>query len=100
LMDMLHHPSPVIRANAFEGLVTAARHDRMVLDKIITASSDPMNRSRLMGTISVAQVAVGCLLRVGNSESTEAAQALLRAWPDADRADLVWYLRSEGLQIG
>jgi hypothetical protein len=52
-----------------------------------------------MGTISVAHVAVGCLLRVATSKAFEAAKALLRAWPEPDRTDLTWYLESEAAAV-
>jgi hypothetical protein len=100
VLGLLHHQSPLVRVNAFKALVAPARHNRKVLNELISASSDPVNRVPLMGTISVAHVAVGCLLRVGTAESLEAAKALMSAWPKSDRTDLTWYLKSEGLQTG
>ena len=97
---LLHHQSHPVRANALEALVAPAQHDIGLLDELIAAASDPANRVPLMGTISVAHVAVGCLLRVGTAEALEAAKALWSAWPEPDRTDLTWYLKSEGLQVG
>jgi hypothetical protein len=96
---LLHHQSPLVRANALEALVAPAQHDRGLLDELIAAASDPANRVRLMGTISVAHVAVACLLRVGTAEALEAVKTLWSAWPEPDRTDLTWYLESEGLQV-
>jgi hypothetical protein len=86
---LLQHRSPLVRANAVEALVAPARHDKRLLDVLIAAATVPANKVRLMGTIPVAHVAVGCLLRVGSAESLEAAKALLSAWPEPDRTDLV-----------
>ncbi len=98
--DLLHHPSPLVRANALEALVVPAKHDRRLMEEIAAAASDPANRVWLMGTISVAHVAVGCLVRVGTIDALEAAKALWSAWPEPNRTDLTWYLESEGLQVG
>jgi len=96
---LLHHESPLVRVNALEACVDAARHDEDLLDEIRVAVSNPTNKVRMMGTVSVAHIAVGCLLRVGTTEAVEAATALLQDWPEPDRSDLNWYLESEGLAI-
>ena len=98
--NLLHHPSPLVRANALEALVVPAQHDQRLVEEIAAAASDSANRVRLMGTISVAHVAVSCLFRVGTVEALEVAKALWSAWPEPDRTDLTWYLESEGLQVG
>lgn len=98
--DLLGHQSPLIRVNACESLVDPARRDEGLLAELIAAASNPVNNVHLMGTITVAHVAVGCLVRVGTAKALAAAKALLRAWPEPDRTDLVWYLKSEGLELG
>lgn len=98
--DLLHHASPLIRANALEALVAPAKRDGELVDELAAAASDPANKVHLMGTISVAHLAVGCLLRVGTAEARQTAQALWSTWPERDRTDLTWYLESEGLQVG
>jgi hypothetical protein len=97
VIGLLRDPAAVIRVNAVEALVVRARHDQKLLKELVAAASEPANGVRLMGTISVAHVAVGCLLRVGTDAANEAANNLLNAWPEPDRADLMWYLKSEGL---
>jgi hypothetical protein len=96
---LLYHQSPLVRVNALEALVDQARHDEGLLEELIAAASNPMNHVPLMGTISVAHVAVGCLLRVGTAKAIESAKALLGAWPESERTDLTWYLKSQGLEI-
>jgi hypothetical protein len=100
LLALLRHESPLVRANALEALVSPARHQKGLLDELVAAALDPANRVRLMGTISVAHVAVCCIFRAGTPEALEAANALVSAWSATDRTDLIWYLESEGLQIG
>jgi hypothetical protein len=97
--SLLHHPSPLVRVNAIEALVGTARREEGLVEELIAAATNSMNNVPLMGTTSVAHVAVGCLLRVGTAKAVEAAQALLRAWPEPDRTDLTWYLKSENLEL-
>lgn len=94
---LLHDDSIVVRANALEVLVDHARHEEGLLDKIHEAATSPGNKARLMGTITVAHVAVACLMRVGSDRAIEAARGLIASWPELDRSDLLWYLKSEGL---
>jgi hypothetical protein len=98
--SLLHHSSPLVRANALEALVIPAQHDRGVVEEIVSAISDTANRFRLMGSISIAHVGVACLVRVGTTEALDAAKVLWSAWPEPDRTDLTRYLESEGLRIG
>lgn len=94
---LLHDDSIVVRANALEALVNHARHEEGLLHEIREAATSPENQIRLMGTISVAHVAVACLMRVGGDRAVEAARGLIASWPEPDRTDLLWYLKSEGL---
>ena len=89
------HPSPVVRANALMHLITHADHTDSVESNLKLAVMNPDNRYILMGTISVAHVAVACLLRMGTQSGTATANELLQAWPEPDRSDLIWNLRSE-----
>lgn len=88
---------PLVRVNALNALVGHARRDAMLLDEFRMAATSTRNQLRLMGTISVAHVAVGCLLRAGDNEAAGIARGLIEAWPEPDRTDLLWYLKSEGL---
>lgn len=89
------HPSPVVRANALMHLIAHVDHTNSVEGILKLAAINPDNRVPLMGTISVAHVAVACLLRLGTHSATATANELLQAWPEPDRSDLIWYLRSE-----
>ena len=89
------HPSPVVRANALMHLIAHVDHTDSVEGIMNLAAINPDNRVPLMGTISVAHVAVACLLRLGTSSGSATANELLQSWPEPDRSDLIWYLRSE-----
>jgi HEAT repeat protein len=97
IRKLLHHESPLVRVNALEAIVDPARQDLVLLNDLKLAASDPLNNVRLMGTVSVAHVAVACLIQIGTSDSLLATRQLLEKWPEPDRKDLIWYLESEGL---
>lgn len=97
IRELVRHPAAVVRTNALNALVRHAKADDGLLHDIIAAAREPLNEVRLMGTITVSHVAVGCLYQVGSPAALEAAMELLATWPEPDRSDLVWYLRSEGL---
>ncbi|MBY0395733.1 MAG: hypothetical protein K2X91_04580 [Thermoleophilia bacterium] len=97
IVSALADPSIVVRANALEALTPHARLDPALLDRLAEAATSPENATRLMGTISVAHVAVAALLRVGTPGAEAAARRLLEDWPEPDRSDLLWYLSTEGL---
>lgn len=100
ILRLLRAGSILVRANAFEAIVPHARRDETLIHEIREAAIHPDNQVRLMGTISVAHVAVAALFRVGDEKADEAARRLIDAWPEPDRGDLLWWLRSEGLLGG
>lgn len=89
------HTSPIVRANALMHLISHVNHTDSVEGILKLAAMNPDNRYILMGTISVAHVAVACLLRMGTQSGTAMANELLQAWPESDRSDLIWNLQSE-----
>jgi len=99
LTDCIRRGGLLVRTNALEALVIHAQKKEDLIDELVAAASDPINQTRLMGTVSVAHVAIACLLRVGTSKSFEKARALIQSWPEPDRTDLIWYLRSENLPV-
>jgi hypothetical protein len=68
-----------------------------LLSALRDVATSPANQVRPTGTISVAHVAVGCLFRVGSGHAAGLAKDLLAHWPEPDRSDLLWYLKSEDL---
>lgn len=92
----LRDPGAVVRANALNALIPHAKIDDGLIEVIVAAAKNPINEIRLMGTISVAHVAIGCLYQTGTTPAVGVATELLAAWPEPDRGDLLWFLRSEG----
>lgn len=48
----------------------------------------------IMGTITIAHWAVRCLRDCGHAMAADAASRAIDNWPDSDRADLDWFLKS------
>ena len=84
VLDQMGNTNVVPRAAAIEALEAAAR--------------DPRFAFRLMGTITLAHLAVKALMQLGG-EARDRAQALMHTWPEPDRSDLLWFLRSEGIEL-
>ena len=97
IVSLLQYRSPIVRANAWEAIAAQGSGNDSILNDVMAEATDPANKGPLMGTISVAHVAVACLLRIGTPPVTQAVQTLLETWPEPDRTDLTWYLKSEGL---
>ena len=93
---LFRHPAAVVRANALNALVPHARIDDWLIELVVAAAKSPINAIRLMGTISVAHVAISSLYQIGTQTALVAATELLVTWPEPDRTDLRWYLHSEG----
>jgi len=102
LHELLDHKSVLVRTNALEAMARHAQQDHAIADQftddLVVAARDPKNWSIVMGTIAVAHVAVACLLRVGTPKAVTAARQLIGEWPEPDRSDLLWFLKSEKLE--
>ena len=99
IRELLYHRSPLVRAAAVRAIGAAARNDERLVDELIAAATAPINGVPLLGTISVAHVAVGCLPQIGTATALKAAKALVMKWPEPDRTDLILYLKLKGLEI-
>lgn len=91
------HPSPVVRANAMKHMIVHVDHTNSIEGILKLAAMNPDNLLPLIGTISVAHVAVACLIRLGTHSATATANELVQSWKEPDRSDLIWYLRSEAI---
>lgn len=98
LINYIRHRSILIRANALLALAERARIRKELAEVISESARDPTNVAAvLMGTVTVAHVAIGCLLRLGTPTSITEAEHIIYSYVGAAREDLIWYLRSEGL---
>ena len=98
LRELRHHPHALVRANAIRAFADATEGPE-VLEELVAAAEDPANQTRLMGTTRICHLAVETLYRLGTPRAIRTAEALLRNWPEPDRSDLLWYVRSEGLAV-
>jgi len=96
LIKYLSHRSPLVRVNAMEVLALRGE-DSEASDALREAAADPRNRTRLFGTVTAADVAIACLMRIGTDSAVKAAAGLVSRHQEPHRSDLLWYLRSEGL---
>jgi hypothetical protein len=88
------------RARAMGAVARRAAREAALLDEVIALLSDPMLRQlRYMGTVSIAHIGVACLAIAGSQEVRERLARLLSGWPEPDRNDLVWFLKSQEIQL-
>lgn len=97
LRDLLAHKSSFKLSDALLALARRAQQEENLVDEIADAASDPKNASRLIGTVTVSHIAVASLLQIGTPKAIAAAQRLTNIWPEPDRSDLLWFLKTEGL---
>ncbi len=97
VLEYLRHDAAFVRVGAFEAAARLAEIDDTLISVISKEVRRKENALRLLGTVTVAQVAVGCLLRIGTTRAKQAAQELMDEWPSNELDDLNWYLKLEGL---
>jgi len=96
LRVLLNHEAILVRVNAADALAQRIHLDGEIVDDLVRAAINPSNSgARLMGTITVSHVIVGALLKSQERTAVEAGQQLLAQWPNSERTDLLWYLKSE-----
>jgi hypothetical protein len=100
LKGLVGHPSALVRANAIVGLATQESDVDELIGDLTLAASREENSICLMGTTSVADIAIGELVRLGHEKALRAARRLVETWPESQRADLNRYLNSERLSFG
>ncbi|CAN5286006.1 hypothetical protein BH10PLA2_BH10PLA2_10780 [soil metagenome] len=99
IRQCLNHASPVIRANAIEACGLLASQDASFISDLKGAALDRSNDINLMGAITLAHVAIGCLLKIENTEAKNAAAIAIRSLPNAQQEDLLLYLKSENIPL-
>jgi hypothetical protein len=88
------------RARAMGALARRAACEPALLDEVIALISNvELRQLRYMGTVSVAHIGVACLAIAGSQEVCERLAGVLREWPEPDRSDLLWFLKSQEIQL-
>ena len=84
------------RALALAELAQLSLAQPRLVKTVARLAATPENRNaRLMGTISVAHYGLTELLRANPSVAAGAILPLLADWPEPDRSDFFWYVKSE-----
>lgn len=86
-----------MRSNAIEAASRLAESDESLIPIIVATAKSPKNRLKLLGTTTVGQFAVACLLKSRIKKAVAAAHELIDNWDCEERSDLIWYLEAEGL---
>ena len=98
-LEGLSHPAGLVRVNAIEAAVKLAKDHDDLIDVLAQEATRQENEVRLLGTTTIGHVAVRCLMQIGSERAKEVARHLVNEWPAEDRADLQWYLASEGVPV-
>ena len=89
-------PARLTQKSQIAAMTSRIGNNSDLLREVVDAIVDPVNSTRLMGTVSVAHIGLKHLLEA--SESTrKAALELLEIWPASERDELFWFLKSEGI---
>ncbi len=77
----------------------AAKEPELLTEVIELISDAEFRGLRYMGTISVAHIGVACLAIAGSRDVHESLARVLNDWPVPDRKDLLWFLKSQDVQL-
>lgn len=98
LLELAITGSAFYRAHALSALARRSIQDEILLDQIVQGITDSKNiQARVMGTISVSHIVIASLLQTNQPKAKEKVKNLLETWPESDRSDLLWFLKSEGI---
>lgn len=95
ILRFVDDPAALVRVNALFALVPFGKSEPSIVAAIEHSALNPYNAIRLMGTTTVAHIAVGCLLQIDTPESIQSARRVCLRWNDSERSDLFWYLKGE-----
>ena len=85
-----------VRALAFTELARLSLSQPRLVKTVANLAATPENRNaRLLGTISVAHYGLTELLRANPAAASSIILPLLADWPEPDRSDFFWYVKSE-----
>ena len=99
LRELLESGTTPERARATGALARRAARDDSLRPEVLEVLMGPDLRGmRLMG-ISIAHIGVACLYGAAPTALKSEVKALVDAWPEPDRSDLLWFLRSQGLTL-
>jgi hypothetical protein len=87
-------------ARAIGALARRSSFDSLLEERVITLLQHPNVRGdRFMGTISMAHIGVLAMIAGKGGVIPRSVFALYTVWPEPDRSDLLWFLRSQGVDV-
>ena len=99
---MLNHPSVIARACAITelGQRLENKFNAKLFDLIVQSVKDKQNQTQYVkGLISVAHIGMSVLCKLNYPEIKIVINQLLQFWDETDRNDLLWFLKSEGIEV-
>lgn len=100
LVDIVEHGYTPNRARAISALGRKGSKDPSVQEKVLELVSSPVLRgARFMGTISLAHIGVLSIIAGHGGMIPSVVATLYTDWPEPDRSDLVWFLRSQEVDV-
>ena len=101
LLKLLHSNSRLNRARALSALARRSSQEEAIIGQVLNGITELKNReTRLLGsTISVSHIGFATLWEFGLPSAREALLRLLQDWPEPDRTDLLWFLKSQSISI-
>jgi hypothetical protein len=86
------------RARAMGALARRAAHDDALRPRVLELIRERrQNTAWIMTTISLAHFGIACMYAVASPTVRQELHTLITAWPEPDRADLLWFLGSQCL---
>jgi hypothetical protein len=100
LQEKLQSSGIIERVNAIAVLARKYGYDPTVSEILLQAIQDPINKgARTMGPTSVAHFGVAYLLKFGTAHARQQIKRLIESWEEPDRSDLIWFIRSQELDL-
>lgn len=97
LFTFLENNNVPLRANALLALVPLGRNDPEIIRRVAQAATDPTSDDVIMGGVTIAFIAIECLIRIGTPEALTLARSLIESYAGFKRETLEYCLKSENL---
>lgn len=87
-------------ARAIGALARRSSFDPLVEERVVALLEHPdLRGDRFMGTISMSHIGVLAMIAGNGGVISPSVLALYSAWPEPDRSDLLWFLRSQSVDV-
>lgn len=103
IVNLLESPAGLVRVNAIQALATyvnrtaSSTEQEKLIAQIADVATAEQSALRLMGSITIRHVAIGCLLRLGLPSATVQATQIVNALDASEKQDVAWYLNAYDL---